>query len=108
MTRQPSLFDHTALPVHRPLSRRTDPATSRAAAATVADSLPKLQGQVLEAFRELGRMTAPMCEGLDRFADYAPSTIRKRISELASAGLLVPRGTDRSRRAPCTVYGVAR
>jgi hypothetical protein len=64
-------------------------ATSEAAASKVAKVRSGLQEQVLAAFRELGPMTDGEVEKLERFAHCAPSTIRKRRSELYQAGVLV-------------------
>jgi hypothetical protein len=49
-------------------------------------------------------MTAREAEQLPEFESYGFSTIRKRISELATAGLLESCGVDNAGRAPCTIY----
>lgn len=64
-----------------------------------------IQQAVLERFQRIGPMTAERCERLEDFVDYAPSTIRKRISELQVAGALVADGTIKnSRGRPMTVW----
>ena len=108
------LFDGTwdqpqpVLPARAPAVRRSDPQTSHAAAALVTQDgkrLSELQQRVLDAFRD-GPMTAKAAEELERFDDFSPSTIRKRISELARAGLLESAGVDTSGRAPLTIYRI--
>ena len=64
----------------------------------------KLRQGVWEAFHELGEMTAKEAEELARFDKRRPSTVRKRVSELAQAGLLELTG---ERRDGCGVYRVA-
>ena len=91
---------------HGPMSRRSDPITSLAAAAVVEPIVNKLQGDVLKAFSEHGDMTARTAERLDEFVSYGFSTIRKRISELAQRGYLAERGIDQSLRAPSIIYGI--
>jgi hypothetical protein len=88
--------------------RRSDPLTSRSAAAVVLPSLNRLQVAVLEAYRAHGPMSARQAERLEEFSDYGFSTVRKRISELHQAGLLVEAGLDHSGRAPCRIYELAR
>jgi len=88
----------------RGMVRRSDPHTSLEAAATVTPHLSAIQGKVLDAFERHGAMSARQVEQLPEFAAYGFSTIRKRVSELAAAGLLVHDGVDRTGRAPCTRY----
>ena len=90
--------------------RATDPAPARAAAVALLPTRSALQHQVLAAFRRVTPrpLDDEMLERLDEFAGYAPSTIRKRRSELVQAGLLVPVGEGRnSRGARMTRWGVA-
>ena len=105
MEDQRDLFP-TPLPdyVTRPMVRRTDPATSKAAANVVRPKLGKIQAEVLLALEKYGRMTARTAERLPCFDTYGFSTIRKRISELAAGGHLREAGTDTAGRAPCTIY----
>lgn len=90
----------------RPMSRRDDPATSKASAEVVLPSLGKIQALVLEVYRAHGPMSARVAERLREFDAYGFSTIRKRISELAAEGLLEVSGTDTDGRAPCAIYRV--
>lgn len=87
-----------------PMARTSDPQTSHAAAEVIRPDLSELQSKVLAAFKRHGPMTARKAERLPEFADYGFSTIRKRISELHRAGHLKEHGTDRTRRAPATIY----
>jgi hypothetical protein len=59
-----------------------DPHTSIDAAVVMAHRRTELHEQVLAAFRLYGNMTDETLENLPEFADYGPSTIRKRRSEL--------------------------
>lgn len=93
-------------PVERPMARRTDPGTSHEAAAVIRPDLNRIQQLVLDAYRRHGPMTARDAERLPEFASYGFSTIRKRISELASEGYLEVAGEDRSARAPAAIYRV--
>ena len=93
-----------ALPYLEPMARTRDPGTSHVAAALVAPALGKIQRQVLAAFQEHGPMTARRAERLPCFERYGFSTIRKRISELARAGLLSESGVEKEGRVPATVY----
>lgn len=87
-----------------PMARKSDPDTSHEAAGTVCANLGQLQRRVLTAFQQRGPMTAKECEALPCFADLGFSTVRKRASELAAAGLLEPTGEKRGR---CFVLRVA-
>lgn len=80
--------------INRPLHRTGDPGTSAAAADQIRAQLNQLQVRVLQAFRRHGRMSARQAERLEEFRRYGFSTIRKRISELAAAGLLVEDGVE--------------
>ena len=64
-------------------------ATSVDSALKIAKVRSGLQERVLEAFYQLGPMTDGEVEKLERFASCAPSTIRKRRSELYQAGVLI-------------------
>ena len=88
-------------------ARKHDPDTSKAAAGAITGSLGKIQRLVLHTFRLHGPMSARQAERREEFYDYGFSTIRKRISELAQAGLLVADGTETKGRCPATVYRVA-
>lgn len=89
-----------------PMARTTDPATSHEAAEVIRVHLSGLQQSVLIMYRQLGPMTAKQAEDTVEFSSYSPSTIRKRISELAKHGFLVEDGVDRSGRAPSIIYKI--
>ena len=87
-----------------PLFRATDPATSRAAAASIALHLTELQGQVLDALRACpDGATGAELERLPRFAHCAPSTVRKRLTDLHRLGLAQRTGAIRE---GCAIYEV--
>jgi hypothetical protein len=88
--------DTKARSAHSGLVRIPDHSTSIAAAEKIAPVRSKLQEWVLAAFNRLGPMTAGECEQLTCFDDCAPSTVRKRISELYKAGELVETGIKRN------------
>jgi predicted ArsR family transcriptional regulator len=93
------------LPILSPLARRTDPETSHEAARVVREKLTVLQQAILEAFRDVGPMSARQAERLGVFGLWGFSTVRKRISELAAAGLLEEYGSEKeSGRTGATVY----
>lgn len=75
-----------------PAARRTDPPSSHEAADALLGSgvtaLAALQRAVLDAIAERGPITARDLELLPRFRHYAPSTVRKRASELHRAKLV--------------------
>lgn len=73
------------------------------AAAKVLACCSRLHSEVMGAFLEHGAMTAGEAEKLSQFAQWKPSTVRKRISELKEAGRLVADG----RRGGMTVWRVA-
>jgi predicted transcriptional regulator len=82
-----------------PLARRTDPATSKAAAAAIVPKLGELQRAVLEAVRLYPGRTR---NELARIHDWHPSEVSKRLPELERQGL-VTRGPERV----CTATGRA-
>lgn len=71
------------------LSRANDAATSRTTADAIHGKLSELQVRVLEAIRQHGPIDAAALEDLPRFASLAPSTVRKRVTELVRAGRVV-------------------
>lgn len=106
MTEQLDIFKTPDL---RGLVHRGGLSTERCSAAAVLPHRNAIQQAVLERFKRLGPMTAEQCERLVYFADYAPSTVRKRISELQLGGELVADGTVKnSRGRPMTVWKAAR
>lgn len=85
------------------------------AAASVAPKRSALKAAIVQAFRELGPMTDEQLEQLPQFAfpKYAPSTIRKRRSELCDPTfcggqpVLESRGpVDRPGRTPMTLWAL--
>lgn len=106
--RQRGLFTGGSASV-RGLVRPTDPAPAHAAAVALLPRRSKLQRLVLAAFQRAqpSPLDDDMLERLDEFARYAPSTIRKRRSELVQAGWLVAVGEGRnSRGARMTRWGL--
>jgi Fe2+ or Zn2+ uptake regulation protein len=83
-------------------ARTTDPETSHEAAQRITAKLSQLQARVLEAVAAYGEhgATAGEVEDLPQFDDCKPSTVRKRLSELATAKKLHTVG----RRDGMTVY----
>ena len=74
------------------------------AAAKVLKVCGRLHSEVMGAFIANGPMTDRELERLPQFAHLAPSTARKRRSELFQAGKLI--ATD-ERREGLTVWGAA-
>jgi len=100
MTDQPTLWDDT-----RRLVRRRDPQPSKEAAAEIAPALSALQQIVHAAFLRHGPSSARQAERWPELKGYGFSTVRKRVSELARAGLLLIEGTEAlSGRTKATVY----
>jgi len=87
MNEQLSLFS----PV-RGMVRNPDHSTSVEAAEKLAGGLSVLQRKVLLAFKLNGPMTDQELERLPEFAEFGPSTIRKRRSELLQSLQLVADG----------------
>lgn len=94
-----------------PAVRRRDPSTSHDAADRHPRSLGALHQEVMDAFRTAERerrtLTDEELERLPQFAHLAPSTVRKRRSELYQAGwvreagsILNSRGCKMIRWAP--------
>ena len=71
-----------------PMTRNSDNRHSHEAAAKILPKLGKIQREVIEAYRRHGDMTAAVAESLPDFSKYGSSTVRKRISELLSVGIL--------------------
>lgn len=85
---QPSLFDAPDTG-GIPLTRTQDHATAKAAAKTVTPSISQLQRSVWEHIRLMAPVTALELEELEIFLALAPSTVRKRVSELSSRGKII-------------------
>lgn len=94
-------------PSHTGLVRRGDPQPSHDAADAIATKLTPLQAEVLAAFQGC-EMSARQAERLPQFATLAPSTIRKRVSELHKRGSLydVGRVEKTLGTTGSTIYGV--
>lgn len=75
-------------------SRRTDPDTSRAAAASV--NAGAVETRILEAFEQFGWLSAFECA--DVLDDALESTVRTAVSRLGRSGALVKTGTTRLNR----------
>ena len=91
-------------------ARNTDPATSHEAAESLnAKHLSDLQALVLAWFRKYGPGTDEQLERHECFAKLAPSTARKRRSDLLEMGLLKDTGKRElnSRGRSMVVWGVA-
>lgn len=82
------------------LARRYDPETSHEAAAKVSKRLSESQAMVLAAFDGGVEMNGGECEKLPQFATWKPSSVRHRISDLATLGKL----TECGKRDGMTVY----
>jgi hypothetical protein len=89
-------FEYAAAIASRPvpqntpdMHRRDDMQTAIDASERVAPCRQVLQQQILTAFRARGAMTDGELEQLPQFADYRPSTVRKRRSELYQAGSVI-------------------
>lgn len=93
---QPSLFDAPDTG-GIPLTRTPDHATSKQAARKVTQSVSQLQRSVFEHIRLMAPVTALELEELDIFCELAPSTVRKRVSELAGRGKIIGRGEQEYR-----------
>ena len=75
------------------LARKTDPATSRAAAAKVEKHLTRLQDIVLSyIIRNRGTTDREMVEALRKEHGGSDSTWRTRRGELVALGLVAPLG----------------
>lgn len=80
------------------MHRKMDHATSIDAAERVAKSCrTELQGAIYDKLIELGPMTDGELENLPQFSHYAPSTVRKRRSELFQDGRVAETGDKRDR-----------
>lgn len=97
------VYRHTAPPgpaAHQ--ARRTDPATSHAAAAGITlERLTAVQRLVIDQLRTHGPMTDEellRSVAIDTGKDYPASTIKTRRSELVAAGVVVDTGETRPTR----------
>lgn len=87
-----------------PLTATADHASSEAAADRIAPHVTQLRAEILAVVQAAGDhgITDKELEQLPQFASLAPSSARKRRSELLKLGLVQPRGLDR--RDGCTVW----
>ena len=81
-----------------PTYRRSDPAPSRLAAEAVGRRASALHNEILDCFDQFHRLTDEQLESLPCFGHLAPSTVRKRRSELFQRGRLVADGTQENSR----------
>ena len=71
-----------------PTARTRDRAEAHSAAVAMEPKRGKIQREVIGVYRAHGDMTSKVAEALPCFAHYGRSTVQKRISELAMAGVL--------------------
>jgi hypothetical protein len=90
------------------MTRRNEMTTSQDAADVVFPQLAKIQRLVFDAFEKHGPMTARIAEKLPEFESYGYSTINKRIYELAALKVFEVCGTDRTGRAPRSIYRITK
>lgn len=72
-----------------PLSRRTDPATSHAAAAKAASVAPSHRNIIMDALRHFGPLTQ---YGIEHHTGLLAHKVGKRLVELERLGLAEPTG----------------
>ena len=91
------------------MARNSDPAASHRTADAFPDAtLSHLQRRVLAAIAACQPIHALDLETLPEFdADYAPSTVRKRVTELVRAGLVVAHDEVRVGRSTLTRWRLA-
>jgi hypothetical protein len=92
-----------------PMVHRTDYATSVAAAEAVRPHVSPLMWTVHAELARLGDATDAELERLAVFDNYAPSTVRKRRTDLYQLGMVEPTGETRQapgRRCALTVWRV--
>jgi hypothetical protein len=87
-----------------PAARRTDPATSHAAAALVAAGVEE---RIVAAFAEYGALTDD--ELTEALPEFYPPTVKTARSRLSKRGVLIPTGGTRMsfRNRAMTVWAVA-
>jgi chromosome segregation and condensation protein ScpB len=104
---QASLFD-AADTGNIPLTRTPDHASAEIAASKVVKTISQLQQSILSHIAIMQPVTALELEELDIFAQLAPSTVRKRISELAGRGKIIGGAVQsyRSRRTGRTSQAI--
>lgn len=88
-----------------PLFRSTDPPTSRAAAQVIRTTLTERQAVVLALIVEAGPLSGREIERRSECERWAPSTARKRCSELLASGFVATDGEEtRSGPIPCMCF----
>jgi hypothetical protein len=108
MTVQPDLFDCVA----GPMTRTPDHEASVLAAGRVREQRLSLQYVIFEIVRLMGPITAIEVEEYNGFEHLAPSTVRKRCSELVQMGYfregdVVPVVTKSGRKTKGTALTVS-
>lgn len=99
------LHDIGSLPVERPASRRLDPPTSAIAGDEIREHLSEIQAAIVYYLSDGKEASARQIERYPAFTRWGFSTVRKRVSELASAGWLESCGVEtKSGTKPSTVY----
>jgi hypothetical protein len=93
-----------ATPTHelRGMVRGTDAIESQRAATDQLSGRAKLQARLLDIIATEGPQTDKELEARPEFADYGPSTVRKRRNELMQAGKLERAG----RRDGCAIWQI--
>ncbi len=91
--------------VTKPRSRRTDPETSRIAAASV--NTAAVEARILDAYRLFGWLNADECVNV--IDECHPPTVRSAVTRLKKSGQLIDTGTKRpsNRGRPSTVLKLA-
>lgn len=100
--------EHPAGPPLRTMVHRDAASTETDAAESIRPRLNRMHAVVRELFRAHGEMTDETLERLPEVTDWAPSSARKRRSELYQAGELRVIGeTTNSRGRRMLVWGLA-
>lgn len=93
---EPSLFAQaTSVPRRETVGmfHGTDPVESQAAAVRALPGRYALQARILEVIARMGPLTALDIEAMPEFADAGVYAVRRRASDLRTAGKLVKVGT---------------
>ena len=84
--------DPNALDIFAPMHRSSDSAASRMAADRVRPRMNDLRRKVLDVLKKHQPITALEMEELPEFEGFAPTTVRKRCSELVQMGAVEEQG----------------
>lgn len=76
------------------MARRQGPASSHQAAQQVRKTLTERQCAVLQAVAAHGPLSGREAERLARFSRWAPSSVRKRLTELKRFSFIEPHGQE--------------